>query len=400
MQQKSNPPQPAADAAAAERQGLIRHKILVLSGKGGVGKSTVACNLASALAQAGRKVGLLDVDIHGPSIPHMLHLENIPVQMENNLILPIEREGLRILSVGLLLRERDEAVIWRGPMKNNLIRQFLQEVQWGQLDFLVIDSPPGTGDEPLSVCQIANDLSGAIIVTTPQAVATNDARKSINFCRQLQVPILGVVENMSGFVCPQCQTITDIFQSGGGAQMAQEMGVPFLGRIPLDPALGAACDAGMPFVRQHPQSQTAQALQAIIAPLLALDQPEPQTATTENPKEETPMKIAIPLTDGKLCMHFGHCQQFALVEVDQKTKTITSQQVLVPPPHEPGVLPRWLQQQGAQLIIAGGMGTRAQNLFAENGIQVVVGASGEDPAEIARAWLAGTLQSGANVCEH
>lgn len=388
-------------ATLQERLKRIRHRVIVLSGKGGVGKSTVAANLAVSLSLAGRRVGLLDVDIHGPSIPKLLKLDESGVHAENNVIQPVEKAGIKVMSIGFLLRGRDDAVIWRGPMKMNVIQQFLRDVDWGDLDYLVIDCPPGTGDEPLSVCQLAAPLTGAVVVTTPQDLATSDVRKSITFCRQLKLPVLGVVENMSGFACPKCGEVTNIFKSGGGERMAADMGVPFLGRVPIDPRVGEASDDGTPFVYHFAQTETAKAFEHITAPILGLSgQPAggPQTAAI-NTKENT-MKIAIPVANGTLCSHFGHCEQFALLEVDPKAKKVTGKQMLTPPPHEPGVLPRWLHEQGATLIIAGGMGQRAQSLFAENGIQVVVGAPAEKPEALAAAYMAGTLQSGPNVCDH
>ncbi len=248
--------------ALAERMQPIRHKILVMSGKGGVGKSTVAVNLALGLVLAGKKVGLLDVDIHGPSIPKLLKLEDATIQMREHAMVPIAKAGIQVMSIGFLLRERDDAVIWRGPMKMGVIKQFLKDVLWGALDYLIIDSPP---------------------------------------------------------------------------------------------------------------------------------ERERRTGT---------MKIAIPVAEGKLCLHFGHCEQFALLEADEKTRTILGKQMLTPPPHEPGVLPRWLQEQGADIIIAGGMGQRAQALFRESGIRVIVGAAGELLEDLAAQYLAGTLASGRNLCDH
>jgi ATP-binding protein involved in chromosome partitioning len=391
------------DARALDaRLGRIRHKILVMSGKGGVGKSTVAANMAVSLALAGKKVGLLDVDIHGPSIPKMMRLDGSTVETKDGVLQPVEIAGIKVMSIGFLLRDRDDAVIWRGPLKMSLIKQFLKDVEWGELDYLIIDSPPGTGDEPLSICQLVRNPAGAVVVTTPQDVATADVRKSINFCKQLELPVLGVVENMSGFVCPHCGVLTDIFKSGGGERMAAEMGVPFLGRLPIDPAVGEACDAGKPFVCHYNKTETAKAFERVIAPILALsDRVQEQSSQSQTTKEgDRVMKIAIPLADGKLCMHFGHCAQFALMAVDEKAKTITDKQLLTPPPHEPGVLPRWLHEQGATVIIAGGMGSRAQGLFAENGITVVVGAPAEAPEKLVSLYLAGTLVSGANVCDH
>jgi len=247
----------------------IRHKVIVLSGKGGVGKSTVATNIAVALTMKGQKVGLMDVDIHGPSIPKMLGLEgNLLQGTETGLAPIVYTDNLRVMSVGFILRTQDDAVIWRAPLKHKLIRDFLSDVQWGNLDYLVVDSPPGTGDEPLSVVQLLENPDGAIIVTTPQDVALTDVRKAVTFCRQVKLPILGVIENMSGFVCPHCGKTVNIFKAGGGEEMALEMGVPFLGRIPLDPQLVEAGDSGRPYLQYFPDSQTARDFNAVIETLL------------------------------------------------------------------------------------------------------------------------------------
>lgn len=396
------------DQDFADRQALesrlcrIRRKIVVLSGKGGVGKSTVAVNIAVALLMAGKRVGLLDIDIHGPSIPTMLGLEGAALQGGADGLIPVDAAGLKVMSLGFLLSDPDQAVIWRGPLKMGAIKQFLKDVAWGDLDYLVIDSPPGTGDEPLSVCQLIGNLDGAIVVTTPQKVAAVDVRKSITFCRQLGVPVLGVVENMSGFACPKCGEISAVFSSGGGQRIATDMGVPFLGSIPMDVAIAAAGDSGRPFVRHHAASPTAEVMREVIRPLLALE-PASASATInekiEN-KEKANMKIVIPLADGKLSMHFGHCASFALVDVDLAQKKIIKQDELKAPPHEPGLLPKWLAERGANLIIAGGMGQRAQALFCEHGIEVVIGAPADTPENLVNAYLAGTLQSGDNVCDH
>lgn len=256
----------------------IRHKVVVLSGKGGVGKSTVAVNLATGLAMAGKRVGLLDVDIHGPSVPTMLGLDRVAMQGSEEGMLPVEVDKLKVMSLGFLLSNPDDAVIWRGPMKAGVIKQFLKDVFWGDLDFLIIDSPPGTGDEPLSVCQLIGQLDGAVVVTTPQKVAAVDVRKSITFCRQLNLPVLGVVENMSGFVCPKCGEMTRILPSGGGRHIAGDMGVPFLGAIPMDPQVAQACDGGRAFVRHFAETATAQIMQTIIGPIVALDAQAQQSA--------------------------------------------------------------------------------------------------------------------------
>ena len=250
----------------------IGHRVVVLSGKGGVGKSTVSVNLAMGLIKAGKRVGLMDVDVHGPSIPTMLGLEQVEMKAVKEGMLPVELNSLKVMSLGFLLKNPDDAVIWRGPMKTGVIKQFVKDVVWGDLDFLIIDSPPGTGDEPLSVCQVISPLDGAVIVTTPQKVAAVDVRKSITFCRQVNVPVLGVVENMSGFMCPKCGEVTQILPSGGGKSIATGMQVPFLGAIPMDPQIALAADNGQAFMHHYADSQTAALMEEIIAPIAALDQ--------------------------------------------------------------------------------------------------------------------------------
>jgi len=256
--------------AMAKRMNRIKRKILILSGKGGVGKSTVAANLALTLARAGKQVGLLDVDIHGPSIPKLLGLEAHAITGAGSSLLPVEFNGhLKVMSIGFVLQNRDDAVIWRGPLKMNAIKQFLQDVEWGDLDYLVIDCPPGTGDEPLSVAQLVENADGAIVVTTPQDIAILDVRKSVSFCRQLNLPVLGVIENMSGFVCPHCGKRADIFKAGGGETMAKDMDVPFLGRIPIDPRIVEASDSGTPYVQAYAESEAAQAFNKAVDPIIA-----------------------------------------------------------------------------------------------------------------------------------
>jgi Mrp family chromosome partitioning ATPase len=249
----------------------IRHKIIILSGKGGVGKSTVAVNLAAALSLSGKRVGLLDVDIHGPSIPTMLGLENQTLQTTAEGLIPVDVGGIKVMSMGFLLKTGDDAVIWRGPLKTGVIRQFLKDVEWGDLDYLIIDSPPGTGDEPLSVIKLIGSLDGAVIVTTPQRVSAVDVRKSVTFCRRMHVPVLGIVENMSGFVCPKCGAVTPILRSGAGRQIASDMGLVFLGSIPIDPGIAESGDAGIPFLQMFAESPTAEMMADLMEPLMELD---------------------------------------------------------------------------------------------------------------------------------
>jgi ATP-binding protein involved in chromosome partitioning len=223
----------------------IKHVIVVLSGKGGVGKSTVSTNLALKLSQQGHTVGLLDCDMHGPTIPTMLGLENTRITQSHNGLEPIQAtEHLKVLSMGFLLNTQDDAIIWRGPMKMGAIKQLIGDFNWGNLDYLIIDLPPGTGDEPLSIAQIIPKITGAIIVTTPQDVALVSVRKSITFVKKLNIPVIGIIENMSGYTCPHCGKKVDIFKSGGGKKAAKDFNLTFLGDIPLDPTIVETGDNG------------------------------------------------------------------------------------------------------------------------------------------------------------
>lgn len=232
------------DRRVKERLAKIKHKLIVFSGKGGVGKSTVAANLGLALSQKGLKVGLLDVDIHGPNLAKILGVEGEKITGNENGILPLNfGDNLKLISMSFFLPSFDSPVIWRGPLKMRAIKQFLGDVEWGTLDWLIIDSPPGTGDEPLSVAQLI-PATYAIIVTTPQDISLLDCRKAVNFARRINLKILGIIENMSGIVCPHCGKTFYPFKQGGGERMALEMGVPFLGRIPMEPKIVEQSDEG------------------------------------------------------------------------------------------------------------------------------------------------------------
>ncbi len=382
----------------------IKRKIMVLSGKGGVGKSTIAVNLAMSLSLQGRDVGLMDVDFHGPSVPTLLGITELPPMQQEGRIPPAGYENLKVISIGFLLPRKEDAVIWRGPMKMGAVRQFLRDVEWGPLDYLVVDSPPGTGDEPLSVAQVLEKVDGAVIVTTPQELSVSDVRKSITFCHRLAVPVLGVVENMSGFACPKCGEVSHIFGEGGGKKMAGEMGVPFLGTIPMDPVMVKAGDEGKPFVYHYANSPAAKAMEEIADRVRGTLEGEETVTRKEEPAKADPkgetMKIAMPTAEGNLCLHFGHCQKFAVVEVDTGARKVLGTAWLDPPSHEPGALPKLLSSQGVHLVIAGGMGMRAQEFFKEFGVDVVVGATPGPPEEIAMDYLEGKLQTGNNICDH
>jgi len=246
----------------------IKHKIAVMSGKGGVGKSTVTVNLAMAFAMQGHvdRVGILDADIHGPSIPRMLGLKGYGFQVLGpGVVIPaIGPLGIRVVSMDFLLPNDETPVIWRGPLKMRAIQQFLADITWGELDFLFVDLPPGTGDEPLSVVQLIPEMDGVIIVTIPSDVSQAVVRKAVTFAKELRVPVIGVIENMSGFVCPKCGTRVDIFKTGGGRKIAEDLGVPFLGSIPIDPQICADSDEGIPFIVRHPDSPASKAFMDIV----------------------------------------------------------------------------------------------------------------------------------------
>jgi Mrp family chromosome partitioning ATPase len=247
-------PEPDPDEQARQSLTRIKHKLMIMSGKGGVGKSSVSVNLAIALSRKGFKVGLMDVDIHGPDIPRMLGLKGMMAANANRKLDPMRySDNLTAVSIESLMADKDDAVIWRGPMKHGAIRQFVGEVDWGELDYLIIDAPPGTGDEPLTVAQLIKD-SRAIIVTTPQEVALADVRKSINFCKTVKMEIIGLVENMSSYTCPHCGRSVDIFGSGGGERTADQAGLKLLGRIPFDPNLVKCGDEGISYQQQYGDS--------------------------------------------------------------------------------------------------------------------------------------------------
>lgn len=257
-----------AGTCAVDRMTRIKHKIIIASGKGGVGKSTISVNLARALQMKGLRVGILDADITGPDIPKLLGIEDQKLVQGSEGIEPADANGIKAASMALILSSRETPVVWRGPMKMAAIKQFIQDVNWGDLDFLIVDLPPGTSDEPLSVLQLIPDLAGAIIVTTPQEVSLLDSRKAVNMVKAMKLPVLGIVENMSGLKCPHCQETINIFSSGGGERMAEEMNVPFLGAIPIDPQVCALGDSGQTFAEC--KTQAGESFSRIVERLLEM----------------------------------------------------------------------------------------------------------------------------------
>jgi ATP-binding protein involved in chromosome partitioning len=395
----------------------VKNKIMVLSGKGGVGKSSVAACLALGLAERGFRVGVMDVDFHGPSVPVIFGFEGRKAMGDDSGIFPIEVGGnLKVISIGLFLDDKDGAVIWRGPLKMTAIRQFIEDIHWGYLDYLIIDSPPGTGDEPLSVAQLIPDAWG-LIVTTPQELAMSDVRKSINFCRRIGMRLLGVVENMSGMICPHCGEKVDVFGKGGAGRLADKMQIEMLVSLPLDGDFAAWADRGGAGQGEYRSIASVsdildELVEKVVVKTSFPDVPGLETVasgTTEDAESRVGGRIkgredgmdiyAIPTEKGMLCAHFGHCEKFTLVEVEAG-KDPAVKEVCEAPPHEPGLLPRWLADKGVNVVIAGGMGARAQQIFAESGVRVMCGAPPIEPLQIVRQYTAGTLELGDNVCDH
>ncbi len=395
------------DLEIKERLKHIKNKILVMSGKGGVGKSSIAAYLSVALAKKGYRVGLMDVDLHGPSIPHILGLKGDigPGSMDGK-ARPIHYiQNMDVMSIESLLGEnKDAATIWRGPLKIGVIRQFIADIEWPDLDYMIIDSPPGTGDEPLTVAQTIPDAK-AIIVTTPQEISLADVRKSINFCRQVHMEILGLVENMSGLECPHCGKMIEIFKTRGGMFTAKKEGLRLLGTLPFEPVVVSMGDMGNVAMLDDSKLLITEAFNKIVDEIIQLTKIEAKTIPEH--KEQVSIRkklyedskiLVIPISEGKLSSHFGHCKQFAFIEV--QNGKIAKTEMLIPPAHEPGVLPQWLSEQGVDIVIAAGMGERAQQLLEENGIEVIIGAPMDSPASLTKRYLSGTLVTGGNVCDH
>ncbi len=395
------------DVEIKERLVRIKNKILVMSGKGGVGKSSIAAYLSVALAKRGFKVGLMDVDLHGPSIPRMLGLKGGvgPAIKEGNAHAVKYIPNMEVISIESLMGEnKDAAMIWRGPLKIGVIRQFISDIEWSDLDYMIIDSPPGTGDEPLTVAQTIPDAM-ALIVTTPQEISLADVRKSINFCRQVNMKILGLVENMSGLKCPHCGEMIEIFKTHGGMLMAKKEGLRLLATLPFEPDVVSNGDTGDMCILDNNKLLITQEFSKMVDEIVKLTETRAEPSPKTNKEFQTGRKLStdtkvlvIPVSDGKLSAHFGHCKEFAFIET--RDGKIVKMEIRNPPAHEPGELPRWLHEQGADVAIVGGMGEKAQELLKEKGIEIIIGAPVDSPKSLANRYISNTLTSGANVCDH
>ena len=350
----------------------IRYKLLIMSGKGGVGKSSVAVTLALGLARRGFTVGLMDVDLHGPDVYRMLGLGEAIDLYHGQYNLPADVfHNLKIISIEAMMKDRDAAVIWRGALKHRIIRQFLTEIEWGPLDFLVIDAPPGTGDEPLTVARTIPEAK-AVIVTTPQEISLADVRKSIHFCQQLNMEILGIVENMGHVICPDCGKSMPLFKSASGGKSLQSLGLNLIGSLPFDPQIVKAADAGRLTEVDTSKSPFFNALDQVVNSILAsVGQPEPQKVPGREPGVA---KFALPFQDGGLAPQFGQNKQFVLITIKDNQIVAKVEESL--PDFKSGILPAWLDRQGVTHIIAAGMGDRAKKFFQRKGIEVITG----DPA--------------------
>jgi len=369
----------------------IKHKIIVMSGKGGVGKSTVATCLAIALAQKGHNVGLLDIDLHGPSIPHLLGIKDL-LEIKKQKIIPKKLlPNLEVVSIECFMADemKDQAVIWRGPLKHSAIRQFLADVEWGELDYLVIDSPPGTGDEPLSVAHLIPDAK-AIIVATPQEVALADIRKSISFCKHVQMDIIGLVENMSGFICPHCGKEVNIFKTGGGEKTADIAHIPFLGKLPIDLNVVEAGDEGRLLEYMQNQNNYVEAFNHIATNVLEqIKRLEIKPVSLDEIRVRKDYKVAIPLKDGKRSDFLTECDELAMVYVkDGKIKKVEK---MVPAEKDIAVVPMALVHLGADLVITKCMKEKAKYVFYKNGVGVLLDVPELPPEELVQKFIDGEL---------
>ncbi len=380
------------DAQIQETLAKIKNKVVVLSGKGGVGKSTVAAGIAISLALEGYEVGLMDVDVHGPTIPNLFGLTNSrPGLTPAEKLVPLKvLPNLKVISIGFLLQSQKDALIWRGPLKIGLIEQFIYDVEWENLDYLIVDCPPGTGDEPLTIFQLMKDAQ-AVLVTTPQNVSVIDVEKSVTFCEKMGIKVTGIVENMARIKCPECGKDIKIFPGRGGEKIAEEFNIKLLASLPMSHKLMEAADSGKLHKEVKELSMFSPVIEAIIE----------ESKSRELKLDKRIIKIAIPLDEnGKPSAHFGHAPKFAFITADRDKKVIISKEELTPPPHEPNVIPQWLAENKADIVLTGGIGPKAETILNNNKVAVIKGVSGEDIEKIVIDYLNDNLKTQENMCDH
>lgn len=401
----------------------IRRTIAVLSGKGGVGKSMITALLATYLQRTGKyRVGVLDADVTGPSIPKLFGADQFKPRGSEEGLFPVRTHSdIQLMSINLLLEDPSAPVVWRGPILANTVKQFWSDVIWGDLDFLLLDMPPGTGDIPLTVFQ-SLPLDGIVIVTSPQDLVSLIVQKAIHMAQMMQIPIVGLVENMSHVICPHCGEKIAVFGNGKTEAVAQSTGIPYLGSLPIDPELTRLCDEGaIERVHKPYLSECLAALERIPprhaatgqAPAAAETAAKPQAVQKEpegGPKEteqepsananrsgETMMKkVAIAAKDGAVADHFGHCDGFMVYSIEESGST--QKEFVANPGHKPGFLPNFLHDRGVQIIITGGIGSSAVDIFREKGIDVISGAQGTVD-DVMNRYLDGSLLSTGSVCQ-
>jgi len=411
LKQKTTPSQKAPSPAAGNKQAndfslennplnQIKRTIAVLSGKGGVGKSMVTGLLATYMQRTGKyRVGILDADITGPSIPKLFGADEFKPKATEVGLFPVRSHSdIQLMSINLLLDEPDSPVIWRGPILANTVKQFWTDIIWGDIDFMFLDMPPGTGDIPLTVFQ-SIPLDGIIIVTSPQDLVAMIVNKAVNMAKMMNIPILGLVENMSHVVCPHCGEEIKLFGDSVTEDIASEWGIPFLGSLPVDPELARLCDAGQ-IERVH-KTYLKEAIEALEKVPARMDPFLQAAAEADARMTATPAdlkKVAIASEGSSVCDHFGHCEGFTIYSTE--AGKIVQQEYLPNPGHKPGLLPNLLNDNGVHVVIAGGMGGGAIDIFNEKGIDVITGARGPLDQTIEQ-YLDGKLLSTGSVChEH
>lgn len=381
----------------------IKKTIAVLSGKGGVGKSLVTALLATYLQRTGNyKVGILDADITGPSVPKLFGAEEWKPKMTEEGILPVRSHSdIQLMSINLLIEDPSRPVVWRGPILGNTVKQFWSDVIWGELDFLLIDMPPGTGDVPLTVFQ-SLPVDGIIIVTSPQDLVSLIVRKAIHMARMMSIPVIGLVENMSHVLCPECGHKIELFGESHTAAVASEFNIPLLDSLPIDPEITKLADTGS--IEKLAKMYLNNSLQEMVKMLP--EKNKRKTGKSEQMTKDDAITdsstadriIAVAMENGQIAEHFGHCDGFTLFTI--QNNQLADERFIESPPHKPGLLPVFLKEKGVTAIIAGGMGAGAIDLFRENDIEVVTGIRG-DPREAAREFLTGSLISTDEACrEH